>query len=181
MSTRTRLLLSGGMALLVLSVLLPWFSAAPANAQCGANASSCKRCHQGEQAYPVNDIGQWHIDHADSDFCQLCHGGDKSADDADAAHEGMFDPLSDRAQKRCAACHPADVDNYFAMYQDLAANPEDAASAPAEAATTSTAEEGYDWRNIVLSWVAGSLTVLTGLAVWQGEDLGRRFGRKEDK
>ena len=180
MSTRTKLLLWGGLALLVLSVLLPWFAVTPANAQCGANASSCKRCHQGEEAYPVNDIGQWHIDHADSDFCQLCHGGDKSVDDADAAHEGMFDPLSERGQARCAACHPADVDNYFQAYQELAANPENAASATEETATVAT-EEGYDWRNIVLSWVAGSLTVLTGLAVWQGEQLGQRWHRKEEK
>ena len=180
MSTRTRFLLWGGLALLALSVLLPWFTVTPASAQCGANASSCKRCHQGEEAYPVNDIGQWHIDHADSDFCQLCHGGDKSTHDADAAHEGMFDPLSERGQKRCAACHPADADNYFAMYQELAANPEGAANA-SEQAATATAETGYDWRNLALSWVAGSLTAVAGLAVWQGKQLGRRFGRKEEK
>ncbi len=180
MSTRTRLLLLGGLALLVFSVLLPWLEATPANAQCGANASSCKRCHQGEEAYPVNDMGQWHIDHADSDFCQLCHGGDKSVDDADTAHEGMFDPLSERGQARCAACHPADVDTYFQAYQDLLANPEGPASATPEAVET-TAEEGYDWRNIVLSWAAGSLTVIAALAVWQGENLGRRLHRKEDE
>ena len=180
MSTRARFLLWGGLALLVLSVLLPWFSAAPANAQCGANASSCKRCHQGEEAYPVNDIGQWHIDHADSDFCQLCHGGDKTADNADVAHEGMFDPLGERGQARCQACHPADATNFLQKYQDLVANPEGAAPAAAETATA-TAEEGYDWRNIVLSWVAGSLTVIAGLAVWQGEHLGQRWHRKEDE
>ncbi len=180
MSTRTRFLLFWGMALLLLSVLLPWFAVSPANAQCGANASSCKRCHQGEKAYPVNDMGQWHIDHADSDFCQLCHGGDKTADDADVAHQGMFDPLGERGQARCAACHPADVDNFLQAYQDLAANPEGAAPASSEAPAVA-AEEGYDWRNIVLSWAAGSLTVIAGLAVWQGEQLGRRWLRKEDE
>ena len=170
-----------GASLLVVSGVLLIPPLDQADAQCGADASSCKRCHQGEEAYPVNDLGQWHIDHADGDFCAVCHGGDKTTDDADAAHADMFDPLGDQARQRCTACHPADAERFADGYADTLAS---FTLTPAEqtlAAVPAATDDGYDWRNMVLAGAAGMLTMVSGMVVWNMEDLGTRFRRKKDK
>ena len=166
--------------------LIPATGTRPASAQCGADASSCKRCHQGEEAFPVNDLGQWHVDHAAQDFCQLCHGGDKTTDDAGAAHAGMFDPLGAQGLARCTACHPADGQPKIDAYTDLlasytssgnpAATDPPGTSAELSSANTTTGA-GYDWRNIALAGFAGFLTAVSGVIVWNVEDLGSRARR----
>lgn len=165
-------------AMLVLVLTAP---AAPASAQCGADASSCKRCHEGQKAYPVNTLGPWHSDHAQNDFCQLCHGGDKTVDDAVAAHVGLFDPLGERGAARCVACHPADAPDRLATYSDVLASfnatgPGDALVVDASIARV--VESGYDWRNMVLAGLAGALTMVSGIVVWNLEHVGPRLRRR---
>lgn len=169
--------LSVAVAVLVLVVTTP---AAPASAQCGADASSCKRCHEGQKAYPVNTLGQWHIDHAQNDFCQLCHGGDKTTDDAAAAHVGLFDPLGERGAMRCAACHPADGAQRLATYTDLLAsfNATDGGAGTGDALASASVASGYDWRNMALAGFAGVLTMISGIVVWNFEHIGDRLRRR---
>lgn len=88
---------------------------APADAQCGTQASSCKNCHEVQGEYPVNTEGDWHVQHAFGDFCEFCHAGNVTATDKDAAHEAMIYPLSDPAGS-CAACHPADYGDLAVSY-----------------------------------------------------------------
>lgn len=78
----------------------------PADAQCPANASSCVTCHESQGARPVlAGPLQWHADHAFGDLCAACHGGDREAFDANAAHFQMrVHPLDDPAAS-CAGCH----------------------------------------------------------------------------
>jgi len=102
------LVLTGGLWLL---------TPAPAAAQCGSQASSCKNCHEVNQKYPVNTSGDWHIAHAFGDFCQFCHGGNVQATDANLAHADMFYPLQDPGLS-CAACHPADFAQKAQVYAD---------------------------------------------------------------
>ena len=166
-----------GLGLVISSALWLIPGASPASAQCGADASSCKRCHQGQNEYPVNELGAWHIDHADSDFCQICHGGDKESDDAAVAHEGMFEPLGERGSARCKACHPADAGQRVEQYVDLLANYDPSAAQGDADAAPAAAETGYDWRNITLAGVAGFLTMLSAVVVWNTEHLGEKFHR----
>ena len=77
------LLLITGAALLLTAVFL--ITVTPAQAQCGASATSCKTCHELNGEYPVNDKGVWHTDHTSGDYCAACHRGDTTATDADAA------------------------------------------------------------------------------------------------
>lgn len=149
----------------------------PVAAQCGTDASSCKVCHQGEEAYPVNDLGAWHQDHAAQDFCQLCHGGDKTASDADVAHAGMFDPLGEQGLTRCVSCHPADSQQKIDTYTDLLASYTPGAPTAAAGDTVAAAEAGYDWRNMALAGVAGFLTAVFGVVVWNMEDFSTRANR----
>ncbi|NPV68629.1 MAG: hypothetical protein HPY64_15945 [Anaerolineae bacterium] len=106
------LLLTGGMALITLTLLV---TAAPAAAQCGSSATSCKNCHEVNAEYPVNGSGDWHISHAFGDFCAFCHAGNIQATAMDAAHEGMVYPLAD-PQASCQACHPADYMDQAGIY-----------------------------------------------------------------
>lgn len=103
-------------------------------AQCGADASSCKQCHEGNGQFPVAELGAWHIDHAADDFCQFCHGGDPDASEPDAAHAGMVAALSDPVAQ-CATCHAGDYSDKAAGYADvLASGPGAAGAAGADAA-----------------------------------------------
>ncbi len=77
-----------------------------AQAQCELPPpSSCATCHARED--PVAEKGDWHIIHAEKDVCVNCHGGNGSAADKDAAHQGMTaHPLED-IYTDCHSCHPA--------------------------------------------------------------------------
>jgi hypothetical protein len=91
-------------------------TAAPASAQCGSQASSCKNCHEVQGEMPVNADGTgWHQSHAFGDFCYICHAGNNQAKDKTAAHEGMVPPLSD-IQAACQQCHVADLDARAQVY-----------------------------------------------------------------
>lgn len=103
--------------LLVMTGGLWLLTPAPAAAQCGSQASSCKNCHEVNQKYPVNTSGDWHVAHAFGDFCQFCHGGNVQATDASLAHADMFYPLQDPGLS-CAACHPADYAQKAQVYAD---------------------------------------------------------------
>ncbi|MEW5957735.1 MAG: hypothetical protein AB1801_08435 [Chloroflexota bacterium] len=94
-----------GAMLLVLG-LLSW-TARPAQAQCGSQASSCKSCHETQGQLPVNNNGDWHTAHAFGDFCEFCHAGNVQAKAKDEAHLGLVAPLDD-VKAGCQSCHPTD-------------------------------------------------------------------------
>jgi hypothetical protein len=81
----------------------------PVAAQCGSNPppnSSCFTCHVEDN--PVNEIGEWHGVHSNSDCCAKCHGGNCATMDEDQAHLGVVtNPLSD-IYTNCHSCHPDD-------------------------------------------------------------------------
>jgi hypothetical protein len=53
----------------------------------------------------VVDKGEWHVIHANNDFCRNCHGGDDRTMEKDQAHVGMMlNPLDD-TYLSCHACH----------------------------------------------------------------------------
>lgn len=97
--------LAGGILLTV--GLLSW-SAEPASAQCGSQASSCKNCHETQGEMPVNSQGDWHTAHAFGDFCEFCHAGNVQSMDKAEAHTGLVPPLED-VKAGCQSCHPADL------------------------------------------------------------------------
>ncbi|MCL4559427.1 MAG: hypothetical protein M1281_02285 [Chloroflexi bacterium] len=100
------LILSLGFAV---ALSLAWFgSASTASAQCGTTPSTCKTCHETQKQAPVSTLGVWHSDHASFDYCALCHGGDKIAVDASAAHNGVTVKLNDM-QAACTTCHTGDA------------------------------------------------------------------------
>lgn len=92
-----------------------WMRVPQAQAQCGSQASSCKNCHEVQGQMPVNTEGEWHTAHAFGDFCEFCHAGNVQATEADQAHVGMVDPLSD-VEASCASCHPEDVQDRAQVY-----------------------------------------------------------------
>jgi len=105
---------AGILLLLVVSVWL--WTAQPANAQCGSQASSCKNCHEVQGQKPVNSDGTaWHTSHAFGDFCYICHAGNNQAKDIDGAHAGMVPPLSD-VKASCQQCHPGDLQERAQVY-----------------------------------------------------------------
>lgn len=97
--------------------------AAPVSAQCGSQASSCKNCHETQGQDPVNNDGTgWHQSHAFGDFCAMCHAGNIQVKDAEGAHTGMVDPLSD-VKASCMSCHPADLMDRAKVYADILGKP----------------------------------------------------------
>jgi hypothetical protein len=91
-------------------------TAAPASAQCGSQASSCKSCHEVQAEMPVNNDGTaWHVSHAFGDFCYICHAGNNQAKGEAEAHTGMVPPLSD-IKASCQQCHPADLQERAQVY-----------------------------------------------------------------
>ena len=101
--------------LMLLGITLLW-PTAPAEAQCGSQASSCKNCHEVQGEDPVNSDGtDWHESHAFGDFCEFCHAGNVQATDVDGAHTGMVPPLSD-VEAGCASCHPDDLMEVAEVY-----------------------------------------------------------------
>ena len=89
---------------------------APASAQCGSQASSCKNCHEVQAKMPVNSDGtDWHSAHAFGDFCQICHAGNSQSLDEAEAHTGMVAPLAD-IKASCQQCHPNDLQELAQIY-----------------------------------------------------------------
>ena len=111
-----------GCALILAAAMLFSQPAQTASAQC-KNPSTCKNCHEVQGQHPVNTQGKtpgspaspWHAQHASFDFCAVCHGGDKTAQDAATAHANMTTRLNDMAPA-CKNCHEADLDTRFAVY-----------------------------------------------------------------
>jgi len=112
MSRPVFLVTSGVILLFVALALVP---TAPAEAQCGSQASSCKNCHEVQGQDPVNSEGDWHTQHAFGDFCAFCHAGNVQATDAATAHIGMVPPMSD-VNASCQQCHPGDLDSKAQAY-----------------------------------------------------------------
>ncbi len=111
-----------GAVCLVVAVLLSQ-PAAPAEAQCGSQASSCKNCHETQAQKSVNNDGTgWHQSHAFGDFCVMCHAGNSQSTDKAAAHTAMVDPLSD-VKAACSTCHPADLMDRAKVYADKLGKP----------------------------------------------------------
>jgi hypothetical protein len=109
------LITSGVLMLFVALALLP---TGKAEAQCGSQASSCKNCHEVQGQDPVNNVGEWHTQHAFGDFCAFCHAGNVQATDETSAHAGMVEPLSDISAS-CVQCHPDDLEASAKVYADI--------------------------------------------------------------
>ena len=107
-------IIAGSSLLIATGIFLA--TAAPAKAQCGSQASSCKNCHevQGQDAVNADGTG-WHRSHAFGDFCYICHAGNNQATDKTAAHDGMIDPMAD-IQAACQQCHVADLQERAQVY-----------------------------------------------------------------
>jgi hypothetical protein len=113
---RTSLLLIMGGVILLLGSGVWLYTATPAKAQCGSQASSCKNCHEVQAQDPVNNDGTaWHTSHAFGDFCYICHAGNQQATDKDTSHQGMEAPMSD-VKASCQQCHAADLDARAQVY-----------------------------------------------------------------
>jgi hypothetical protein len=108
------LLISSAGVLLFVGALV-FMTPAPASAQCGSQASSCKNCHEVQGQDPVNTEGDWHISHAFGDFCQFCHAGNVQAMEAETAHQNMVAPLADPVAS-CGSCHPTDAQDLAVVY-----------------------------------------------------------------
>lgn len=112
--TSPALLMMGLTLLTVAGFSLLFF--APASAQCGSQASSCKNCHEVQAKMPVNNDGtDWHSAHAFGDFCQICHAGNSQSLDEAEAHTGMVAPLAD-IKASCQQCHPNDLQELALVY-----------------------------------------------------------------
>jgi hypothetical protein len=109
------LITSGVLLLFIGLALLP---TGKAEAQCGSQASSCKNCHEVQGQDPVNNVGEWHTQHAFGDFCAFCHAGNVQAIDEAAAHAGMVAPLSD-INASCVQCHPDDLETKARVYASI--------------------------------------------------------------
>lgn len=108
-------LVIGGLFLFLLPLVSLLFPE-PAQAQCGASASSCKDCHEVQGKAPVNNDGTgWHQSHAFGDFCVFCHAGNQQATVKDEAHTAMVPPLSD-VKAACQSCHPSDLADRVQVY-----------------------------------------------------------------
>lgn len=150
----------------ILVITLP----SPVSADCGADASSCKVCHEGEQQKPVNAVGLWHTQHAFGDFCANCHAGDKSATDETDAHTGMRPVLAD-PKETCSACH---ADNY----QTLAATYENEKEKGAGTVIDLKLPPPGS-NNTLFIWVNIAVFILLSASVWafeRGPFSGRRKG-----
>jgi len=101
-------------AVLLVAGLMSW-TADPAQAQCGSQASSCKNCHETQGEMPVNTNGDWHTAHAFGDFCEFCHAGNVQATGKDEAHVGLAAPLDD-VKAGCQSCHPSDYMDKAQIY-----------------------------------------------------------------
>ncbi len=86
------------------------------SAQCGSQASSCKNCHETQNADPVNNDGTaWHTQHAQIDACVSCHAGNPQSTDKNQAHTGMV-PWNSDVKAGCASCHPSDYEQLAQQY-----------------------------------------------------------------
>lgn len=126
-----------GIAILLISAIF-MMTPSTAKAQCGSQASSCKKCHESQAEMPVNNDGTgWHSSHAFGDFCYVCHAGNQQATEKDAAHQGMVSPLED-IKASCQQCHVADLDARAKVYADILGVEVGASSSSTGTATTST-------------------------------------------
>jgi len=113
---RSVVLITSGVLLLFVALAL--FPTGKAEAQCGSQASSCKNCHEVQAQDPVNNVGEWHAQHAFGDFCAFCHAGNVQAMDEAAAHAGMVEALSD-VNASCLQCHPDDLQTKAKVYASI--------------------------------------------------------------
>ncbi|HHJ06358.1 MAG TPA: hypothetical protein ENK24_02545 [Anaerolineae bacterium] len=129
----------------------------PAQAQCGSSASSCKSCHETQGEDPVNDTGDWHIQHAFGDFCEFCHAGNVQATDKAGAHEGLADPMEDVAAS-CQGCHPQDLTERSEIYASalgIDLNADSSGSGSGEAAGSDGAPSAGDCASSVAAPLGG--------------------------
>jgi hypothetical protein len=116
-----------------------------ARAQCGAQVSQCRSCHEVAGEHPVLVGGSpWHSDHAFGDFCVQCHRGDPNADTAAAAHVGITSPLAD-VDTLCGACHAGNATALADKYLRQPPPPP-----RSRAAAASGAADAVVWGNVAL-------------------------------
>lgn len=154
-------------------VLLLW-SAAPARAQCGADASSCLSCHEVQHQRSILSDGKpWHVDHGFGDLCARCHGGRPGAADKEGAHQGRVDPLSNPAGI-CGACHGTGAAAYADRYARLRVPPPKAPKQESEPG--SGRGSGVRWSNIALAIAVVLLGAGGVLFIRSNERRRRRYG-----
>ena len=136
-----------------LALLMVLAGESRARAQCGAQRSTCSGCHDGSRA-PYEAGAAWHVDHAFTDLCVACHGGDGVAVDAAAAHVGVDRAI---ASVKCEACHEGKASASMSAYQPVDASK---TSAP-----TVRSPHGAFLPNAILSALALALALgVSGLA-----------------
>ncbi|HYF94561.1 MAG TPA: YeeE/YedE thiosulfate transporter family protein [Symbiobacteriaceae bacterium] len=113
-----RRLIIPAVIVLVFTITLSLLATAPAHADCGADTSTCKACHEGEQQKSVNASGLWHTQHAFGDFCAGCHAGDKTIKEKDASHAGMRADVLGDPKAACEACHAGDYEAKAEAYKE---------------------------------------------------------------
>lgn len=91
------------------------FASQPTNTARAAG-SSCLECHETQAKDPVSALGSWHVQHAASDLCGVCHGGQPLAQDEATAHQGIRLNPMENPQAACAICHPAEYEEQAAAY-----------------------------------------------------------------
>ena len=149
-------------------------------AQCGATVSQCRQCHEINKQHPVLADGRpWHKDHAFGDFCVACHGGDGTATESAAAHDGLMDPLRGfRITCGTAMCHGGKAEQLAAGYRSALqpAAPLATAPTPADAhAPAPTAPSAPD-ANAAAAAVALGLALVGGASVVWNERRRRASG-----
>ena len=114
---RIRYLIPVFLGALLIAGFFVLYTATPASAQCGSQASSCKNCHETQAEDPVNNDGTaWHTQHAQIDACVSCHAGNPQSTDKTQSHTGMVPWYSD-VKAGCLSCHP---DDYTQLAQEYA-------------------------------------------------------------
>jgi hypothetical protein len=125
------------------------FAPRDARAQCGASSSECRNCHEVRGARSVLAApALWHRDHAFSDLCALCHGGDAQSRDEATAHTGLQSPLAD-PQATCGSCHGAESNALARRYAAAVATPR--SPTPPPPPSPASAPRAVAWGNVILA------------------------------
>ncbi len=153
------------------------FVPAESHAQCGAKASSCTACHDGERAaLPSHEA--WHDNHAFADLCSSCHGGRDDATNTETAHVGLVDPFAN-ADETCGSCHGASATALVESYRQSHGGRIDAGAAgvslgpadrtPQPPPTRRSSAHGEPARNLEMTAVVSVFGVLAILFVIRQE------------
>ena len=157
------IILCMGVVLLALAGVLLFLPARNAQAQC-TTPSSCKTCHEIQANDPISDKGIWHEQHALFDFCETCHGGDRTAETAALAHQGMHATYAE-ITPTCISCHPSELETCVRTYGDALGIGEDEIGSILDIAHSGSA----DAATLIEQMQTGTLTGPQQPAGWQDD------------